>query len=234
MRRRRSWSSRDGRARARAAAPSRALGLAAPDRSARRGRGGIGGLAAGRPAARRSRRGSHRPATTVRTRRPRSSARRRGGARLGCFAARAVAARRRRARVRARPDPGLGRLDDGEPPAADVRRRRRGARSRSRGSSSASDGRARELGPLAWPLALFVGWTGRRVPLDARTAAQGAIYLLFFVLPFALLAVSLARLPWVVGWVMRSTSSSPRWRSSFAVDRHLPVRRRATSSGTRR
>ena len=34
--------------------------------------------------------------------------------------------------------------------------------------------------------------------LDRR---QGAIYLLFFVLPFGLLAVSLSRLPWRIGWV---------------------------------
>jgi O-antigen ligase len=58
----------------------------------------------------------------------------------------------------------------------------------------------RELGRLAWPIALFVGWTGLTFvwSLDRR---QGAIYLLFFVLPFGLLAVSLSRLPWRGGWV---------------------------------
>lgn len=62
------------------------------------------------------------------------------------------------------------------------------------------DRRARELGRLAWPVALFVGWTGLTLlwSLDRR---QGAIYLLFYVLPLGLLAVSLARLPWRVGWV---------------------------------
>jgi O-antigen ligase len=62
------------------------------------------------------------------------------------------------------------------------------------------DRRARELGRLAWPAALFVGWTGLALTwsLDRR---QGAIYLLFFVLPFGLIAVSLSRLPWRIGWV---------------------------------
>lgn len=62
------------------------------------------------------------------------------------------------------------------------------------------DRRARELARLAWPTALFLGWTGLTFlwSLDRR---QGAIYLLFYVLPFGLLAVSLARLPWRIGWV---------------------------------
>jgi putative inorganic carbon (hco3(-)) transporter len=60
--------------------------------------------------------------------------------------------------------------------------------------------RSRELGLLAWPLALFTGWTGLTLlwSLDRR---QGAIYLLFYVLPFALLAVSLSRLEWRIGWI---------------------------------
>jgi O-antigen ligase len=60
--------------------------------------------------------------------------------------------------------------------------------------------RRRELGPLTWPLALLVAWTGVTFlwTLDRK---QGAIYLLFFVLPFGLLALALARLPWNVGWV---------------------------------
>jgi putative inorganic carbon (HCO3(-)) transporter len=62
------------------------------------------------------------------------------------------------------------------------------------------DRRTRELGLLAWPVALFVGWSGLTLAwsLDRR---QGAIYLLFFLLPFGLLAVSLSRLRWRVGWV---------------------------------
>jgi O-antigen ligase len=60
--------------------------------------------------------------------------------------------------------------------------------------------RVRELGPFAWPLALFVGWSGITfVWSDDRR--QGAIFLLFFVLPFGLLAVALSRLKWRIGWV---------------------------------
>jgi O-antigen ligase len=62
------------------------------------------------------------------------------------------------------------------------------------------DERSRELGPLAWPLALFVGWTGLTF-LWSIDRMEGAKYLLFFMLPFGLIAVSLARLPWRIGWV---------------------------------
>ncbi len=57
------------------------------------------------------------------------------------------------------------------------------------------DARARELGPVAWPLAAFVGWTGLSI-LWTGDVRQGAIELLFFFLPFGLLAVALARLRW--------------------------------------
>jgi putative inorganic carbon (hco3(-)) transporter len=63
------------------------------------------------------------------------------------------------------------------------------------------DDRARELGPLASPLALFVGWEGLSL-LWTNDVRQGAIELLFFVLPFGLLAVALARLAWSRGWVL--------------------------------
>jgi putative inorganic carbon (HCO3(-)) transporter len=61
------------------------------------------------------------------------------------------------------------------------------------------EGRIRELGLVAWPLAAFVAWTGLSLvwSVDRR---QGAIFLLFFVLPFGLAAVALARLPWRPGW----------------------------------
>jgi len=55
------------------------------------------------------------------------------------------------------------------------------------------DGRARELGRLARPLAAFVLWTGLSL-VWTQDLRQGAIGLLFFTLPFGLLAVSLARL----------------------------------------
>src|SRR4029453_19567396 len=57
------------------------------------------------------------------------------------------------------------------------------------------DARAGELGPVAWPLAAFVGWTGLSI-LWTGDVRQGAIDLLFFFLPFGLLAVAFARLRW--------------------------------------
>ena len=62
------------------------------------------------------------------------------------------------------------------------------------------DGRARELGRLAWPLAAFVGWTGLSLAWT-EDLRQGAIALLFFYLPFALIAVVLARLPAERRWL---------------------------------
>ena len=57
------------------------------------------------------------------------------------------------------------------------------------------DTRARELGPAAWPLAAFVAWSGLSI-LWTQDLRQGSIDLLFFYLPFGLLAVVLARLAW--------------------------------------
>ncbi|HEY3070436.1 MAG TPA: O-antigen ligase family protein [Gaiellaceae bacterium] len=54
---------------------------------------------------------------------------------------------------------------------------------------------ARELGLLAWPLSLLVGWLGLSL-LWSEDVRQGSITLFFFVFPFAALAVALARLPW--------------------------------------
>ncbi len=61
--------------------------------------------------------------------------------------------------------------------------------------------RSRELGPLAWPVAAFISWEGVSL-LWSKDPRQGAIELLFFVLPFGLLAVVLARLTWSRGWVL--------------------------------
>ena len=57
------------------------------------------------------------------------------------------------------------------------------------------DERRGELGLVAWPLAAFVVWTGLSLSwtLDLQ---QGSIELLFFYLPFGVLALCLARLPW--------------------------------------
>jgi hypothetical protein len=65
--------------------------------------------------------------------------------------------------------------------------------------------RGRELGALSWPLALFVGWLGLSA-LWSNDPKEGAVELVFFVLPFGLLALALARLPWnarALGWVAR-------------------------------
>ena len=57
------------------------------------------------------------------------------------------------------------------------------------------DGGVRELGAAALPLAALVGWTGLSL-LWTDDLREGAIALLAFVLPFALLALGFARLPW--------------------------------------
>jgi O-antigen ligase len=62
------------------------------------------------------------------------------------------------------------------------------------------EARMRELGPAAWPLAAFVLWTGLSLlwTVDAR---KGAIFVAAFVVPFGLLAVGFARLPWRGRWL---------------------------------
>jgi putative inorganic carbon (HCO3(-)) transporter len=62
------------------------------------------------------------------------------------------------------------------------------------------DSRVRELGPVAWPLAAFVLWTGLSLvwTIDLK---KGAIFLGAFVLPFSLLAIGFARLPWRGRWL---------------------------------
>jgi hypothetical protein len=57
------------------------------------------------------------------------------------------------------------------------------------------DERTRELGIASWPLALYLVWIGFSVEwsVDVHTAA---IDMLAFYVPFTILAVSIARLPW--------------------------------------
>jgi putative inorganic carbon (hco3(-)) transporter len=66
------------------------------------------------------------------------------------------------------------------------------------------DGRVRELGPLAWPLAGFLAWAGVSL-LWSDGARQGAVSLAAFYLPFGLLALMLARLPWKRRWLKALT-----------------------------
>jgi hypothetical protein len=62
------------------------------------------------------------------------------------------------------------------------------------------DDRSRELGPVALPLAAFVGFTGLSLvwAVDVR---RGSILLGAFLLPFGLLALGFARLPWRGRWL---------------------------------
>jgi len=62
------------------------------------------------------------------------------------------------------------------------------------------DTRSRELGPVAVPLAAFVGWTGLSM-LWTGDVRRGAIFLAAFVLPFGLVAIGFARLPWRGRWL---------------------------------
>jgi O-antigen ligase len=62
------------------------------------------------------------------------------------------------------------------------------------------DARSRELGPVALPLAAFVVWTGLSM-LWSDDVRRGAIFLAAFVLPFGLVAVGFARLPWRGRWL---------------------------------
>jgi putative inorganic carbon (hco3(-)) transporter len=62
------------------------------------------------------------------------------------------------------------------------------------------EGRGRELGRAAWPLGALVAWTGVSM-LWSDDPRQGATTLLFFVLPFGLIAAMLARLRWSPRWI---------------------------------
>jgi O-antigen ligase len=57
------------------------------------------------------------------------------------------------------------------------------------------DRRWRELGPLALPLAALVAWSGLSI-LWTDDLRRGSIFVAAFLLPFGLLAVAVARLPW--------------------------------------
>jgi O-antigen ligase len=59
----------------------------------------------------------------------------------------------------------------------------------------AGDERVRELGAMSWPLALLVAWTGVSM-LWTRDVHDGSVELLAFYVPFTLLAVGIARVPW--------------------------------------
>ncbi len=57
------------------------------------------------------------------------------------------------------------------------------------------DGRSRELGLLSWPLGAFVAWTGMSLAWSIDVH-EGAVEVLAFYVPFTILALAIARLPW--------------------------------------
>ncbi|MDX6471568.1 MAG: hypothetical protein QOK22_384 [Gaiellaceae bacterium] len=57
------------------------------------------------------------------------------------------------------------------------------------------DRRVRELGLAQWPLAAFVAWVGVSLAWS-KDVHEGGIALLAFYLPFTILALAVARLPW--------------------------------------
>ena len=95
------------------------------------------------------------------------------------------------------------------------------------------DDQGRELGVAGWPIAAFVGWAALSA-FWADDATEAAVELFFFILPFALLALALARLPWRDD-PPRLAPPAPRsgWRSSLRRWASGSGRRRR-SSGTRR
>jgi len=57
------------------------------------------------------------------------------------------------------------------------------------------NGRVRELGPVAWPLAAYLAWTGLSL-VWSQDVREGATEVLAFYVPFTVLALAVARLPW--------------------------------------
>jgi O-antigen ligase len=65
--------------------------------------------------------------------------------------------------------------------------------------------RRRELGAVSWPLAGFVAWLGLSA-LWTNDPEGAAVQLVAFIVPFGLLAIALARLPWserALAWLCR-------------------------------
>jgi len=58
-----------------------------------------------------------------------------------------------------------------------------------------SDRRVRELRAASWPLAAYLGWTGLSL-LWTKDVSEGAVEVLAFYIPFTVLAIAIARLPW--------------------------------------
>ena len=78
------------------------------------------------------------------------------------------------------------------------------------------DTRSRELGPLTWPAAALVAWTGLTL-LWTEDLHEGAVALLFFWLPFGMIALSLARLAWSRRWLTFLFAQLGLMAAAFAV-----------------
>ena len=78
------------------------------------------------------------------------------------------------------------------------------------------DARSRELGPLGWPLAAFLAWSGLSL-LWSDGPRQGAVSLAAFFLPFGLLALMVARLPWQRRWLKALTVELIAMAAAFAA-----------------
>jgi O-antigen ligase len=78
------------------------------------------------------------------------------------------------------------------------------------------DRRSMELSVASWPLAAFVAWSGLSL-LWTDDLRQGSIDLLFFYLPFGLLALALARLDWRRAWVLALLVELVAMALAFAV-----------------
>ena len=76
--------------------------------------------------------------------------------------------------------------------------------------------RTRELGPLTWPAAALVAWTGLTLAWT-EDLHEGAVALLFFWLPFGILALALARLAWSRRWLTFLFAQLVLMAAAFAV-----------------
>ena len=82
------------------------------------------------------------------------------------------------------------------------------------------------------PLAAFVAWIGLTL-VWSDDLHEGAIFVGAFVLPFGLLALGFARLPWRGRWLRVAVGALVGTALLYATSASTSGRR-ATSSGTRR
>jgi O-antigen ligase len=79
--------------------------------------------------------------------------------------------------------------------------------------------RRRELGAVSWPLAGFVAWLALSA-LWTNDPERAAVHLLAFIMPFGLLAIALARLPWsdrALAWLCRMLLAMAMLFSSVGI-----------------